>query len=98
MSDLHPITCPDLLKEAESIIRDHEALLLLNAVITDLTDYGVTRHQLFVAVDVLDYFRRLRMVPRPESALPIFLGLEGEAALNKIIARWSDESRDWGER
>lgn len=30
MSDLHPITCPDLLKEAESIIRDHENMLLLN--------------------------------------------------------------------
>ena len=86
MSDLHPITCPDLLKEAESIIRDHEDMLLLNALVTDLAAYGVTSNQLFVAVDVCGYFERLRMVPRPESALSIFLGLEGEAALRRIIA------------
>ena len=46
----------------------------------------MTSNQLFVAVDVCGYFRRLRMVPRPESALSIFLGLEGEAALRRIIA------------
>ena len=84
MSDLHPITCPDLLEEADAALYAQE---LVDRLTGDLAARGLNPVESMIAVaGIADYFRRLRMVPRPESALSIFLGLEGEAALDRIVA------------
>lgn len=90
MSDLHPITTTALLEDADKIIRNHEHLLLIQALVADLTARGVDRNQFMMACDIVDYFRRLGSTPtRPADALKIFLGLEGERELDRVIARWA---------
>lgn len=91
MSDLHPITTTALLEDADKIIRNHEQVLLVRALVADLTARGVDRNQLMMACDIVDYFRRLGSTPtRPEDALKIFLGLEGERELDRVVDRWID--------
>lgn len=89
--DVEPLTVTALLEAADEVLYRREVYRRLN---DDLARRGVDFNRLYIIGEVVDYFARLRMVPRPESALPIFLGLEGEAALSEIITR---NQRPWGE-
>lgn len=92
MPDLHPISCDALLEEADKTVRDAELYTLIRALVADLEKRGVTCNQFMMAMDIAEWFvrNRLGLPTHPDQAMKIFLGLQGEAALNKIIARWEN--------
>lgn len=90
MSDAYPISATALLKDANGI--NTHTFALLSAIEAGLTARGITENQFMIAADILDYFWNLNVTPtRPESALSIFVGIEGEAALNQIVTKRSND-------
>ena len=79
---------PTLLEEADKIIRNEYRVTIIRAIVADLETRGITTNQFMVAGEILEYFDRLHLEPtNPADALCIFLGLEGELELRKIVRR-----------
>ena len=79
---------PALLEEADKIIRNEYRVTIIRAIVADLETRGITTNQFMIAGEILEYFDRLHLEPtNPADALGIFLGLEGELELRKIVRR-----------
>ena len=75
-------------EEADKIIRNEYRVTIIRAIAADLENRGITTNPYMIAGEVLEYFDRLHLEPtNPADALGIFLGLEGELELRKIIRR-----------
>lgn len=84
------VLCTELLEHADRILHNQRRVNTIRAIVVALEKRGVTLNQFMIACEVLEYFDRQRLQPTdPATALPIFLGLQGEQELQKIIRRHS---------